>query len=426
MTRGQWLGVAGGLLVCGFLLGRVWGPSTVAFPDPEEGRTAAEMEEAVGAALDEPRAFPRSSALIRLYEGMTLQNVQGAMRALDARAGRFDPVDLQLFLTAWAHLDGRSAANTVRGWSPRSKRDLGLQIVLREWAASGQVLEAADFFRTLSDPQVRGVAAGPLARGWALSGDLDGALGFAGPLWRHDEQVDVSEGLVRGALQAVGAANTLRWVSGLDSGTRGGFEDRVILAALRHGAQERPADAASLYTRLEGNGDSRWLARSLSPIANSWAGEDPSSALDWLVARAESRERARALAQVMRVWALEDYESAWAWMTARQERGDGSEASLRDPTRAARQILLAQLIRRMAQVDPAEASSRLDEIEDPSKRETLVYRIAYFWAARDLEAARAWVEGLSLTASQRAEAARALDRLGGRGEGDPAPESDSS
>jgi hypothetical protein len=381
------------------------------------------MEQAVGAALDEPRAFPRSSSLIRLYEGLTPQNVDGAMRALDARAGRFDPVDLQLFLTAWAHLDGASASRAVQGWSPRSKRDLGLQVVMREWAASGQTLEAANFFQSLSDPQVRRLAAGPLTRGWALSADLEGALALASRLWHQEERVDVSEGLVRGALQAVGAEETLLWVSGLGADSRGEFEYQIIQAALRHAARERPVEAAALYPHLEVDGDSRWLVGSLSPVANSWAGEDPASALEWLIARAESRERTGALSQVMRAWALEDYDSAQAWVSARSERAEAGASPLPDSEREAWEVLLAQFVRRMAQVDPAEASTRIEQIADPVKRETLVYRIAYFWAARDAEAARAWVDGLSLTGSQRAEAARAMDR---RGSGGAAAELDQS
>ncbi|MFK7898184.1 MAG: hypothetical protein AB8G23_20295, partial [Myxococcota bacterium] len=184
---------AGSALLLGFFVGRSFAPPALVFPDPDEARAAAEMETEVLRALDEPRGFPRASTLIRLFEGLTPANVSGAATAFERRATHHDPTDLQLFLTAWAHIDGGSAMQAVRSWEPRSRSDLGIRIVMREWAASGAKIEAAGFFQTLNDPEIRRIAAGPLVRGWVLSGDTAGARAIALQMWSLTPRIDMAE-----------------------------------------------------------------------------------------------------------------------------------------------------------------------------------------------------------------------------------------
>ncbi|MBY0401775.1 hypothetical protein K2X89_15895, partial [Myxococcota bacterium] len=185
MGRSGWI-FAAALALVAFSIGKGLGPAPIGFPDPSEARSADEMEAAVGEALAEPRAFPRTSALIRLYEGLSAANVEGAARAVEARAGEYDPVDLQLFLTAWTHLDPAAAMRAVQAWPIRSRRELGIRVVMREWAASGRQIEAGGYFDSLTDPTQRELAAGPLVRGWALAGDAEGALALALRFWEAD------------------------------------------------------------------------------------------------------------------------------------------------------------------------------------------------------------------------------------------------
>ena len=113
------------------------------------------MEQEVAEALREVRAFPRTSRLIRLFEELTTENVAGAARAVGARTGAYDPVDLQLFLTAWAHLDPLAALREIQSWPIQARRNVGLRTVIREWAASGLTLEAGSFYDTLTDAEER-------------------------------------------------------------------------------------------------------------------------------------------------------------------------------------------------------------------------------------------------------------------------------
>lgn len=368
------------------------------------------METAVLDALGEPRGFPRASTLIRLFEGLTPANVGGAASAFEARATHHDPADIQLFLTAWAHIDGGSAIQAVRAWEPRNRSDLGIRIVMREWAASGKNIEAAGFFQTLKDPEVRRIAAGPLVRGWVGAGDREGARSIALQLWSAEPQIDLSEALVRGVLQREGADGVFSMVDEmLELGSEpAGFNRRIGQVALSLVGVERPVEAAERYAKLEALGGSEWLKGSLKRIATPWIRLDPAAALDWLEQRQGTEERDRALMDGMRVYALMDLEAAKA-------RIQDSVSPEDEEAVVIEQLLLDSLLRRWARVDPAAASEWLGRVTNPVQRANLVSRIAFFWAPQDREAATAWLEQQDLTPPQRAEALQAIERMGGEG-----------
>jgi hypothetical protein len=395
----------------GFFVGRSFAPPALVFPDPSVGRGAAEMQAEVLRALDEPRGFPRASILIRLFEGLTPANVGGAASAFELRATHHDPTDLQLFLTAWAHIDGGSAMQAVRSWEPRSRSDLGIRIVMREWAASGAKIEAAGFFQTLNDPEIRRIAAGPLVRGWVLAGDLEGARGIAAQLWSLEPPIDVSEAVVRGVLQARGADGVLAMVDELPDLTleEAGFDRRVAQVSLSLAGLEKPEEAALRYAEFEaqGDGDTSWLGGALKHIATPWIRSDAPAALDWLTQRRASEERDRALMDGMRVYALSDLEGAKARVSTPAPADDAH-------AREVEQLLLDPLLRRWARVDPEAAAGSLARVTNPAQRANLASRIAFFWAPKDRAAAEAWLASQDLTPEQRQEAQQAIERMGTR------------
>lgn len=389
-------------LLLGIWAGRLFGPPAIEFPAAGETLDATEMERAVGEALAEPRGFPRASTLIRLFEGLSTENVEGAARALDARASHHDPVDLQLFLTAWAHLDPVGAMQAVQSWVPRSRGDLGLRIVMREWAASGAAIEAGAFFQTIEDAEVRRVAAGPLIRGWALAGDAEGARRLALDLWTQKPRLDVTEALVRGVVHTQGAAGALEMIAelGAEGSPLQGFDRRLTHVVLSLSSTDDPAAAAKVYADFENRGQAGALGGSLSRIANVWSKRSPRDAVIWLAERSASVERDAALAEAMRAWALLDYDEAGDWMAARRA------ANLSD---SATQVALVPFIRRMAQLDPVTASGWVAMVEDAERRAVLVNRVAFFWAPVDRPAAERWVDSLGLSPASAREARAAMD-----------------
>ena len=396
----RWVLLGGaGLLLLGFFLGRSSGPAAIKFPDPQLARDAEEMEKAVGAALREPRAFPRSSALIRLFEGLSLDNVEGASRAISARAGGWDPVNLQLFLTAWVHLDPLSAIRTVESWPIKSRREIGLKIAVREWAASGRELEAVSYVQSIKNPSTRTMAAGPLLRGWALGGDIAGALALAHRLWARGEKLDVVDGLVRGVLQVRGPGGALALMRGVDRMGEGAgeFEQRLVRVTLNLAGREDPPAAAAAYTELVEAGTPGWLEGSLGRLAGLWRNEDLKAALDWLLDRRAGPERSKALKETVGTWANQDFEAAWEWFQA--DRGPFAEGI---PLSSDDSSLLTGIVRRMARNDPPEAARWVIRIHEGPQRALMVKRVASFWSRLDSEAALAWIDGLGLSKSESA------------------------
>jgi hypothetical protein len=404
----RWLFVGGtGLLLIGYFLGQSAGPTVVRFPDPGQARDAQEMERAVGEALKEPLAFPRSSALIRLFEGLSIENVEGASRAISARAGRWDPVDLQLFLAAWAQLDPASAVRTVERWPIKSRRHIGLKIAVREWAASGRAIEAVTYVQSIQDPLMQAMASGPLVRGWALGGDTAGAVALAHRLWTRGEKLDVVDGLIRGVLQVQGPEGALELMSSIDpmGPGAGGFEHRLASVTLNLVGRENPQAAAAAYAELVTDGRPAWLEGSLNRLAGLWRNEDPQGSLEWVLVQEPSPERSKALKETLGTWANRDFDAAWAWFETNRSPLPEAGGLFSDNA-----SLLTGLVRRMARDQPPEAARWAIRLPEGPDRTASIRRIAHFWAREDARKARSWLEGLGLPQSQLVELRAVVER----------------
>ena len=398
MQRGLvWLAGVG-LLLLGYFLGQASGPAPVEFPDPRKARSEAEMEQAVEAALLEPRAFPRAVMLVRLFEGLTADNVDGASRAVSSRAGRWDPVDLQLFLTAWVHVDPLAAIREVESWPIRSRREIGLKIAIREWAASGHWIQAADYFQTMRDPDTRAMAAGPLVRGWALAGDLDGALGLARRLWATEDQLDVVDGFVRGVLHADGPAVAIGVARRVAMNDQDAFEQRLTRVTLNLVAREDAPAAARFYGELVAEGTPEWLGDMLDRVASLWRNDDPQAALEWMLTLPETRERNRMLGETSATWGIRDFDAAWSWLET--ERGPFPGDGLLGEADSA---LLGGLVRKLSRTRPEEAAGWALRLAPGGGRDVLWKRVAHFWSREDPESAARWIAGLEVSPALRRE-----------------------
>jgi len=385
-----------GLLLVGYLLGRSVGPPAVEFPDRSQVRSSAEMELAVEEALRMPRAFARTVTLVRLFEGLSSENIEGASRAVSSRAGRWDPIDLQLFLTAWVNLDPLAAIREVESWPIRSRRELGIKITMREWAASGDGLAAVDYLQTSLDPVARGVAAGPLVRGWALAGDFEGALGLAQRLWGSQDRVDVVDGYVRGVLHVGGPEAALEIAREVDPNGQGEFEQRLARVTLDLVVREDPAAAARLYEEFVAGGTPEWLSGTLPRLAGIWRNEDSKAALVWLLGLERSGTGDDAITRTMADWGIRDFSAAWSWFEA--THGPYDSEGLLSPTDS---LLLVGLLPKMARTRPAKAADWVNRLQPGSDREMMLRRVANFWSLEDSEAASRWVEELIVPSVQR-------------------------
>ena len=280
--------------------------------------------------------------------------------------------------------------------------------VIREWAASGRQLEAANYYDAITDPDTRRVMAGPLVRGWALSGD-DEALPLARRLWETEERLDVVDGLVRGLLHVQGPRGVFDVASRVDPRNASPFDQRLVRVSLNLAGREDPVGAARFYEALSRDQDIDWLKGTLVRIAGVYRNNDPRGALEWLLTLRESAEQRLALTETMGTWAIREFDAAWAWFEERE-----IAAAADEPLSAIDSALLTGLVRRMARTKPEQASTWAPRIRPGEDRVEMIRRVAYFWSMADADAAMGWVAGLELEqgARKRIEQAAEWGRSG--------------
>ena len=398
--QGGWAwGSSAVCLLAGYFLGQSIGPAPVEFPDPTEARTAAEMEAAVNEALIEPRAFVRVGTLTRLFEGLSLENVDGAASAITTRAGRWDPIDLQLFLAAWIQLDPEAAIRNVTAWPIKSRRAIGLNLAIREWAASGEGIAAANYAQGMLDEDTRSKLAGPLVRGWALSGDFQGALNLTHRLYHADEARDVVDGFVRGVLQVRGAAPILKIAQQAAAQGEGPFEQRLVRVALNLAAREDAVAASKTYSEITAGGPPpEYLKGHLDLLAGLRRNDDERGALTWVLSEAPGEERSIALTKTISTWATRDYDSAWTWFN--EQRGPFSidDTGVLEETDS---VLLTGLVRKLARTSPPEASRWAMRIRPGGDRDKMLSRVVRLWSHQDKVAVAVWVDDLVIDSPTR-------------------------
>ncbi|MFP8871259.1 MAG: hypothetical protein VCB43_07440 [Myxococcota bacterium] len=396
------------LIGCGFLAGLGVGFAALHMPNSESHRDQAAMKQSVAAALEIPSAFKRADLLYQTFSVLDAENVRGAEQAMRASAESLNAVDLQVFLSAWTEIDGLAAMSAASAWPSEAGRKVGMRIVMREWAASGHAIEAGDYYHTVQNVDAKSMLAGPLARGWALSGDVDGAQFRVRLMWEQGEPPNTVDGFVRGALHAEGAEALIERVVSLDPDQGGEFEQRLTRVALNLAARENPLAASQAYADLEKSLTSDWLHGALLNIARPWSETEPAAALEWLISRTPSPERTLALKEIIRGWAIVDLGAAWQWWSTRTDWPQALPGE--EPSRS---IVLTALLRRMAKVQPHEAARWVHEVEKAGPRQTLLLRIAHFWALRDATEAKNWIGDLTLPDDQAAQAMDAIGRASG-------------
>jgi len=370
-------------IVCwavGFAVGRSIGPAPIEFPDPGASLDAQAIERGVREALAEPRSFPRTVALHRLLLQLPLENVAGVRRVFDEQIDTANPQDVQSFLAAWTHLDPYTAIDAALEWQSPARRNYGIGVIVREWASGEAGVKALTYLREEAGRETVRVAAAPLVRGWAQSGDVQGATRLAVQLASDDDYPGLEQALARGVFYSQGAEETIEWAQDLAEQEDSDFGTGILRTSIKLIAGPDPERGIRW---LEANAE-RPLAKEILPIiTGNWADKDPAAALLWLSTRPPGTERNRALSGAMQIWASANVSDAKTWLDARPLRGEALQA------------VLPPFLKRLARRDPKTASQWVDQLEDPKRRSNLIRRIARRWAALDPDAASAWLSELA-------------------------------
>jgi len=265
-------------------------------------------------------------------------------------------------------------------WQSPNRRDYGIGVIVREWASGDSGMKALTYLRQAADRETVRVAAAPLVRGWAQSGDVRGATRLAIQLARDDAYPGLQQALARGVFYSQGAGETVRWAQDLAEQDDSDFGTGVLRTSIKLVSGPDPERGIRW---LEANPEHPLAKEILPNITGNWAGEDPAAALLWLSTRPHGPERNRALSGAMQIWATRNVSDAKTWLEGRPLVGE------------ALQGVLPPFLKRLARQDPQAASQWIDQLEDPKRRSNLIRLIARRWAAVDRDAASAWLSELA-------------------------------
>jgi hypothetical protein len=109
----------------------------------------------------------------------------------------------------------------------------------------------------------------------------------------------------------------------------------------------------------------------------NWANNDPRSAAEWAEKQGDEQMHRQALMMIASTYAERNPDEALRW--AATLSGENS------------QVVMSQVIQRIAQDDPERAGSMVSQIDDGPLRESAIAAVAQTWAQWDPRAALAWV-----------------------------------
>lgn len=215
-----------------------------------------------------------------------------------------------------------------------------------------------------------------------------------------------------------------------------GKRQSELYTVLRNWARQDPQVAIRAIESLQNRSEREQFLHHALQI---WAQKEPRAAIDWVLARPASHQRtdllgsalgtlvhkepfaAMAMAerlsrmeqqritpQLLLNWANNDPRAAAAWLEEQDDPQLHRQAFMmiastyaeRDPDEALRwaatlsgensQVVMSQVIQRIAQDDPERAGSMISQMDDGALRKSAIAAIAQTWAQSDPRAALAW------------------------------------
>lgn len=182
--------------------------------------------------------------------------------------------------------------------------------------------------------------------------------------------------------------------------------EMLLQMAVQGWSQTDPQKAAEwVLARPPSHARAQLLSSALSAVV----AKDPSAALAMLD-RLSATERERIMPSVLMNWARREPQAAAAWLQKQddvQKRQDAlvmlaNAYAERDPDEAMRwasslpeetaQLVMGQVIERIARDDPERASIVVRQMKEGPQRASAVSRVAQVWAQWDPRAALSWVQ----------------------------------
>ena len=333
---------------------------------------AEDPEIAVDFALTFPAGEMQRRLVVTATNGFVHQNPAAALQWLNALPD--DATKHLILKNSWwsivrnDQLDPQSIARFVLALPKDLPRSNALETVV-ERLAHANIATAAAWVQQLADTDLRESGLRALAGAWSTT-DTVGASLFAQHLAEEERTSFLTTIGQRQAQTNVGGITAL--ASLLPPGAaRNAFMQGAVSATQR----TQPRLAADLVDTMS-SGPVK--LRAANSLLESWAGENPLAAADWLRRRPELSANATTCSVVTREWAEWDADGAAQWVSGL-------------PFGASRTAAVEALVEKTTATAPALAATWATQIADPAKRIRTLTTIATTWLRADRVAASAWL-----------------------------------
>jgi hypothetical protein len=342
------------------------------------------------------RGSERRAAASILYQRYAELDPAAAVDHMMSREAGFDPNELYSIFYSWARTDLDSALARAAKLDDRNRQMAGTAIVrsrddlpASEREALGSKLNIHVAVRDSSAIDLRTPKAAE--RAWQT------ALAMANRDARQSELFRITHDWARQDPHAA--------IRAIESLQERGHREQLLQLAVQSWGQKNPREAIEwVLARPPSHRRTELLGSALGSLVRN----EPATAMA-MVERLSRVERQQVMPQLLFSWAQSDPQSAAAWL-AKQDDGQtyphalmmiASSYAERDPGQALQwaatlsgensQVVMSQVIQRIAHDDPERAGSMITQLDDGPHREGAIAAIAQVWAQWDPRAALAWV-----------------------------------
>jgi hypothetical protein len=342
------------------------------------GLDAQDMTSSLERALEEKNPLARAQLMIRVFESLDRDNVEEAMRIIEAEP-RITESEVDLLMYVWTRFDPQGAFEAARRSEQNLLRDEGTARATYYWALDNPKA-ALYWVETIEDKTRREYLTEYLITGWVLSSERDSAAAYIARLPRGVlKQLQTS--LIMNEYLREGPEAAIRWAESLPDDVPGDYRHEVFQRVSKQVASRDPELAARWITGHIGQSYAR---NTLRLVAEEWRAKDPVSTFEWLISLPDDLQRDRVLFNAFGRWLDDDPRAAQRWLEA-------------ETIRPAHDPVLDAFARHLSEKSPRQALSWVEMIQDPLRRERSLIVVGQNWYRKNPDAAEAWLEDKDLS-----------------------------
>ncbi|MCH8084559.1 MAG: hypothetical protein IH885_10025 [Myxococcales bacterium] len=373
------------------------GLTRLAGPDPGGSAPSFSLDEAFGETDPLRRAYLISHAL----HDFGPDDVAEMKRVFVSRRVGFEMEEVQLAMLAWARFDGPGAYAWASEWPSGWKRTLTAQSL---WAWGFHDGAAAiRFVEEIEEPELKERLKQNALGGWMRSSDKDGVSEYIANFATMGPRGRLTFLLAGEVLMERGIDGAMRWVDNLPEDSPNDLKRVAFDHVAKSVAAEEPIRAAEWFLahRTEA-----YSAGALRGIARRWVqNHDPRSAFEWLMEMSidgdGAGQRDEAISAGFRSWIQSDADAAQAWLLP-MVPNEALDAAVLEATK------------RLTPKEPSAAMDWARRLDDESKRNRELIRVASRWKFRDSDSLGEWLNESDISEETRQIILNGVPRSGQR------------